>query len=925
MLRLTVVPPRRGLVIALALTALVAAVFHTARASAAAGDIGTENFSYDPLGGSPTQTKPESKLWFNDNLWWASMFNGSEHHIFKLNAATGQWTDTGTLLDARDSANADTLWDAAANKLYVASHIFTESAAATTAGNAGRVYRYSYNSSTDTYSLDSGFPVTINAARTESLVLDKDSTGRLWATWVADRRVYVAHTSGTDTSWSAPYIVPGSTTLDVDDISSLVHFGGNKIGVMWSNQSAGDGRFWFAVHTDGTGDTAANWTTGPISGLPSTDDHISLKADGEGRVFAAVKTSETNSSSPLNMLLRRNTNGTWSSATYGTVANSHTRPIVVLDEPNNTARMFATCPQPPMTSGQSGGDICEKTTSLDTLSFSSGIGTAVIRDNGSPEVNDVTSTKQGVNALTGLVIQANNKTTNVYWTRVLSLGAPPPTSVAADFTATPTSGTAPLNVQFSDASTGSPTTWSWNFGDGATSTQQSPSHQYTQPGTYDVTLTASKPGSTDTETKTGFITVGSTPPPGGDTQTFTASADSMVKSTSASNNYGTDPALRVRQGTSSTDASYRSYLKFDVANLSGTVTGVKLRLFSTDGSRDGGAVYGVHSFWTESGITWSNAPALPASSLAAFGATTTNSAVELNLPASAVSGNGPVSFAIANASTDSAYYSSRQGATPPQLVVTTDGGSPPPPGSAPTANFSGTPTSGSAPLSVAFTDTSTGTPTSWSWSFGDGSTSTEQSPTHVYDTPGTYDVTLTATNANGSDGETKTGYVTVGSAPPPPPGGQTLTPVADAQVKSTSPSTNYGTLNSLRIRQGTSSTDVTYRTYLKFTVTGLTGPVSGAKLRLFSTDGGPDGGSVFRVTDNTWTEAGLTFANAPAIGTTSLGTAGAVGTGVPVEINLGNAITGNGTYSFALTTTSSNSVIYDSREGTTPPQLILPG
>jgi hypothetical protein len=108
-------------------------------------------------------------------------------------------------------------------------------------------------------------------------------------------------------------------------------------------------------------------------------------------------------------------------------------------------------------------------------------------------------------------------------------------------------------------------------------------------------------------------------------------------------------------------------------------------------------------------------------------------------------------------------------------------------------------------------------------------------------------------------------------------------------------------------------------------VTGLTGQVSGAKLRLFSTDGGPDGGSVFRVTDNTWTEAGLTFANAPAIGTTSLGAAGAVGTGVPVEINLGNAVTGNGTYSFALTTTSSNSVIYDSREGSTPPQLILPG
>jgi PKD repeat protein len=78
-----------------------------------------------------------------------------------------------------------------------------------------------------------------------------------------------------------------------------------------------------------------------------------------------------------------------------------------------------------------------------------------------------------------------------------------------------------------------------------------------------------------------------------------------------------------------------------------------------------------------------------------------------------------------------------------------------------TANFSGTPTSGVAPLTVNFSDLSTGSPASWSWSFGDGGTSTAQNPSHAYTTAGTYNVTLTATNACGSDPEVKNAYITV--------------------------------------------------------------------------------------------------------------------------------------------------------------------
>lgn len=69
--------------------------------------------------------------------------------------------------------------------------------------------------------------------------------------------------------------------------------------------------------------------------------------------------------------------------------------------------------------------------------------------------------------------------------------------------------------------------------------------------------------------------------------------------------------------------------------------------------------------------------------------------------------------------------------------------------------------------SITFTDNSwNGNPTSWSWTFAGGtpSTSTDSMPTIIYNTPGTYDVSLTATNASGSVSTTKVGYITVNSS-----------------------------------------------------------------------------------------------------------------------------------------------------------------
>jgi len=169
------------------------------------------------------------------------------------------------------------------------------------------------------------------------------------------------------------------------------------------------------------------------------------------------------------------------------------------------------------------------------------------------------------------------------------------TTPVADFSGTPTSGDAPLTVSFTDLSANNPDSWSWDFGDGGTSTAQNPTYEYTTAGTYSVTLTAANCAGSDVVTKTDYITVNE-----------------------------------------------------------------------------------------------------------------------------------------------------------PPCTETT-----------PVADFSGTPTSGDAPLTVSFTDLSANNPDSWSWDFGDGGTSTAQNPTYEYTTAGTYSVTLTASNCAGSDQVVKTDYITV--------------------------------------------------------------------------------------------------------------------------------------------------------------------
>src|SRR5206468_3074677 len=133
------------------------------------------------------------------------------------------WVDTGVAVDNRPNSRADALWDGA--HLYVASHVYSESP---TSGYPSNLYRFSYDPAMDRYSLDSGFPVSINNTSSETLVIDKDSTGKLWATWVQSNKVYVNRTTGGDQTWGAPFVIPVSgTSVNADDISSVIAFDAN--------------------------------------------------------------------------------------------------------------------------------------------------------------------------------------------------------------------------------------------------------------------------------------------------------------------------------------------------------------------------------------------------------------------------------------------------------------------------------------------------------------------------------------------------------------------------------------------------------------------------------------------------------------------------------------------------------------------------
>ena len=340
--------------------------------------------------------------------------------------------------------------------------------------------------------------------------------------------------------------------------------------------------------------------------------------------------------------------------------------------------------------------------------------------------------------------------------------APP----AANFIATPLNGTAPLAVQFNDTSTGNVTKWLWGFGDGTTSTEQHPAHTYEGLGTYTVTLNASNAyGSDSKEMK--YIFVNDDGSSGGDkpVANFTANvtignAPLAVQFNDTSTGGPTNWSWNFGDGTNSIEQhpvhTYESPGIYNVSltasnaygyNISAPVTISVLELPAaafnatpTEGNAPLAVQFTDESTGNVTAWAWD------------FGDGTwfnTTNPVERN--ATHTYTNVGTYNVTLNASNAYGYNIS----APVTITVLEP----------PAAAFNANVTEGNAPLAVQFTDTSSQTPTSWFWDFGDETNSTEQHPVHTYESPGIYNVSLTASNAYGFSIETKTDYIIV-LAPP---------------------------------------------------------------------------------------------------------------------------------------------------------------
>ena len=337
-----------------------------------------------------------------------------------------------------------------------------------------------------------------------------------------------------------------------------------------------------------------------------------------------------------------------------------------------------------------------------------------------------------------------------------------------NFSGTPTSGWAPMTVIFTDLSTGPIDTWKWVFGDGNTLNYSSPpseiANNYLNAGTYTVQLSVRDENTSQyyTEVKTDYISVTSaTPPVAGFTGlptsgnypltvNFTDSSTGSI--TSWSWTFGDS-------GTSTAQNPSHIYQTTGTYNVSLTVSGPA----------------GTDDEVKTNYITVT----VPPPPTAAFSASPTsgNTPLTVNFTDQSTGSITGWSWVFGDSGTSTAQNPSHiyntTGTYTVSLTVTGPGGSnimtktsyitaslaPP------VAQFTGLPTSGDAPLTVEFTDQSTGSISAWSWTFGDSGTSTEQDAGHIYNTAGTYTVSLTVTGPGGSDIMTKTDYITVSFAP----------------------------------------------------------------------------------------------------------------------------------------------------------------
>ncbi len=344
-------------------------------------------------------------------------------------------------------------------------------------------------------------------------------------------------------------------------------------------------------------------------------------------------------------------------------------------------------------------------------------------------------------------------------------------------------------------------------------------------------------------------------------------ADALVSQSSPSKNYGTASSLQV---SGASHSSFRSYIRFAVSGVSGPIQSVTLRVYcTTDGTTNGPEVYLADSNWIESGkggITWNNQPALVGGVIANAGAIAASSWVSYDVT-SAVTGNGTYTFALFPDSTDSAIFSSREGAMPAQLVITL--ANTPTPTSTAVSQPSNTPTAG-----VAATNTPTPT-----------------APSAASPTP---------TSTSGTIA---------------------LAPTGDTYVDSSLPSSNFGTANPLIASASVRRALLMFNTALP---SGST--VSSVTLRVFSKSTASSGGYEVHPELDTWAENTVTWNSQPSWNATILATSSSPVAGAWTDIALPvssvNAA-GNTAYGIRFSVSGINAQFASREDAVNPPQLVI--
>jgi len=346
----------------------------------------------------------------------------------------------------------------------------------------------------------------------------------------------------------------------------------------------------------------------------------------------------------------------------------------------------------------------------------------------------------------------------------------------ADFTADNTSLTVGETVSFSDLSTGSPDDWTWTFEGGtpASSYSQNPTVSWTTPGTYSVTLSASNFIGSDNITKTDYITVANAPVVCEYHSNF-ADTDSLTYYTTG-NGYL----------SGHNDYNFTEFAEYYDSHSNNLVTGVKLAV--AHANNISGTGYITMKIWDENGglpdnelyaedfdlanfseyyyndITFANSTNVPDAFFIGYQIYFTtpqdtfnvyqakNRDASSSLPSTAYikyDSWGNVSDIFTDFNSSFAIY--------PEICP-----------SLPTADFIVDVSNGCNNLTVQFTDQSSANTDFWLWDFGDGSsTSSDTNPVHTYTVPGTYTVTLTATNTIGSNVASQTDLIVIGITPNP--------------------------------------------------------------------------------------------------------------------------------------------------------------